>query len=137
MSRTRAAAFVALARALREAHRSGAAGLGQRLRAVPRWVAATLSGSYPGTTRGQLGLLALAALYVVSPVDLLPELVLPVVGLADDAVVVTWLAGRLVQEAGAFIAWERAGGRRAASRHGEPDDARPASQDTVTGRVVR
>lgn len=124
MSRTRPLAFMALVRALRGARRPGEASLGQSLRALPRWVAATLTGRYDGTSRSQLAMLALALVYVVSPVDVLPELVLPVVGLADDAFVVTWLAGRLVQEAGAFLAWERSTGRRDAAR-------------TVRGHVVR
>lgn len=137
MSRPRTTAFVALARALRGANRPGNAGLGETLRAVPRWTAATLTGRYPGTTRGQLGLLALAALYVISPVDVLPELVLPLVGLADDALVVSWVAGRLVQEAGSFLDWERAARRDGGAGRGARPDARPAGQETVTGHVVR
>jgi uncharacterized membrane protein YkvA (DUF1232 family) len=133
MARTRTAAFVALARALRGASRPGAAGLGESLRAVPRWVTATLTGRYHGTTRGQLGLLALAALYVVSPVDLLPEMI-PLIGLADDAVVVTWLAGRLVVEAGSFLEWERT-----SRAERQPDERRAtrSSAETVPGHVVR
>ena len=33
-----------------------------------------------------------AVAYVVSPIDLIPELALSVFGLADDAVVVSWIA---------------------------------------------
>ncbi|GAB3600300.1 hypothetical protein GCM10027446_33460 [Angustibacter peucedani] len=133
MARTRTAAFVALARALRGASGPGGAGLGESLRAVPRWVPATLTGRYPGTTRGQLGLLAAAVLYVVSPVDLVPEVFIPVLGLADDAFVITWLAGRLIGESGSFLAWER---ERAAGR-GVQDDVPGSSRHTVQGSVVR
>ncbi len=133
MGRPRSIAFVALVRALRGARRTGGAGLAESLRALPRWVAATLTGRYDGTSRRQLATLALALVYVVSPVDLLPELVLPLVGLADDALVLTWLAGRLVQEAGAFLAWERSAGSPGEAQY-RPGAAR---QRTVRGHVVR
>jgi uncharacterized membrane protein YkvA (DUF1232 family) len=47
-----------------------------------------------------------AAAYVVSPVDLLPELPLGLFGLADDAVMVTWLAGSVLSETERFLEWE-------------------------------
>lgn len=125
MSRVgRTTAFVALVRALRGAGKSGDSGLGERLRAVPRLVGATLGGRYPGTTRGQLGLIGLGVLYTLSPIDLVPEAFIPLLGLADDALVVTWIAGRLLAETEAFLNWERA----------EPDVRR---DDLVQGHVVR
>lgn len=117
-------AFVALARALRGAGRDGSPGVGERLTALPRLVVATLSGRYRGTTRGQLGLIALGVLYAVSPVDLVPEAIIPLIGLADDAFVVTWVAGRVLAETEAFLRWEKA----------EPSARRP---DVVPGQVVR
>ena len=104
-------AFVALARALRGAGKDGSPGVGERLRAVPRLVTATLTGRYHGTTRGQIGLLALAVLYTLSPVDLVPEAIIPLLGLADDALVVSWIAGRLLAETETFLQWEHMGGR--------------------------
>ncbi len=120
----RTTAFVALVRALRGAGRHGTPGIGERLRAVPRLVGATLSGRYRGTSRGQLGLLALAVLYTLSPIDLVPEAFIPFLGLADDALVVSWIAGRLLSETEAFLSWE---------------DAEPAPRhdDVVEGHVVR
>jgi uncharacterized membrane protein YkvA (DUF1232 family) len=123
----RTSAFVALVRALRGATRAGEPGLGERLRAVPRLVSATLSGRYRGTTRGQLGMVALAVLYTLSPIDLVPEAFLPLIGLADDALVITWIAGRLLGETDAFLRWERA----------EPRAARSPEEDVVEGHVVR
>lgn len=126
MGRTsRTAAFVALFRALRSSSHPGEPGIGERLRAVPRLVSATLTGRYPGTTRGQLGLLALAVLYVVSPIDLVPEAFIPFFGFADDAFVITWLAGRLLGETESFLRWERAEPR------GRTED------DVVQGDVIR
>jgi hypothetical protein len=44
---------------------------------------------------------------VLSPVDLVPEAVLPFIGLADDAMVVAWLAAQLLGETDGFLRWER------------------------------
>ena len=44
--------------------------------------------------------------YIVSPVDLVPEAVLPVLGTVDDAVVISWAVKTLVDETDRFLAWE-------------------------------
>ncbi|MBB2987116.1 YkvA family protein [Terracoccus luteus] len=105
---------------VRAASRPGGPALGERALAVPRLVRATLDGSYAGTTLGRLGLVAAAAAYVASPVDLLPESVLPVVGLADDAVVLTWAARAFVDETDRFLAWEAGQGHRPPPPSGRP-----------------
>lgn len=100
----------ALGLALRAATRPGAPGMAERLAAVPRMVRAAMSGQYEGVSRGRLlGMLA-AVLYVVSPVDLVPESLFTVLGLADDAMLVTWLATALINDTEAFIGWERSVG---------------------------
>jgi len=101
----------ALGAALLGSHRRGAPGVAERFRAVPRLVRATLTGRYPGLTRGRLGLMLLGVLYVVSPVDLMPELLLTVFGLGDDDLVAAWLAGTLLVETEAFLTWERQSGK--------------------------
>jgi uncharacterized membrane protein YkvA (DUF1232 family) len=70
-------------------------------------VLATIRGQYAGTTRGRLLLLVAAMLYVVSPVDLVPELFLPILGLGDDALVIGWIAASLINETESFLSWER------------------------------
>lgn len=110
-TRTRLSALSALWRALRSSGGSGEPSTTDRLRAVPRLVAATLTGRYDGMTRGRLGLLLLALLYVVSPVDLVPELALSLIGLGDDALVLAWLAGSVLAETDDFLRWEAARGR--------------------------
>lgn len=100
--------LVALFRAFRDNRRPGAPGIGERLSAVPRMARATLLGRYGGLTRGRLALMALAALYIISPIDLAPELLVKVFGLADDAIVAFWLAGTTFGEAERFLAWEDA-----------------------------
>lgn len=107
------AALGAVWRALRASHRPGSPSLGDRARAVPRLVRATLLGRYRGTTRLRLVAMALAVVYVLSPVDLVPELFVPLLGLVDDAFVVAWLAGTVLLETERYLEWEgRAGPAR-------------------------
>lgn len=104
----RIAAFHALWRAITQSRRPGAPGFGDRLRALPRMLAGTVSGTYPELGRGRLALLVLAIAYLVSPVDLVPELFLSLLGLADDAVVALWLGGAFLGETERYLDWERA-----------------------------
>ncbi|MFI0449074.1 YkvA family protein [Actinomadura sp. 6N118] len=85
-----------------------APGLFQRIRAVPRMIKSVLGGDYKGMSYGTLGLLALGLIYIISPIDAIPE-VLPVVGIADDTGVALWLAALLIKSAGDFVTWERGG----------------------------
>ena len=97
----RQAALMALARAFKP----GTPGLGQRLVALPRMIKASLTGQYDGGAR--LFAMAAAGLYIVSPIDLVPEAFLFVFGLIDDVVVAGWLAGALLAETERFLEWER------------------------------
>jgi uncharacterized membrane protein YkvA (DUF1232 family) len=83
----------------------GGPGLGQRVSAVPRLLKATLTGRYDG--KGRLAAMLLALLYIVSPIDLIPEAFFLVFGLADDAAVALWLAGAVLAETERFLHWER------------------------------
>ena len=103
--------FKSLATAVRIATRPGGPTMGERAQAVPRMVRAVRSGEYRGTSVGRLLMMLGAAGYLVSPVDLLPEGILGVFGLADDAMVASWLAAQLVTETEEFLAWERSSGR--------------------------
>ena len=130
-------AWRALAAALMGARRAGDPGLREQLTALPRLVAAVVRGRYTGTTTSRLALMALAVGYVVSPVDLVPEAVFLLAGLVDDALVLTWLAGAVVDETTAFLRWERSG-RPAADgpdAAGTDRDAEPG-RETVEGSVV-
>ena len=99
----RTAAFAALVRALTAGVRGGPS-LGKRLGALPRMVKATVRGGYDGGLR--LAMMVAATAYVMSPIDLVPELFLAVFGLADDAVMITWLAGSVLAETERFLEWE-------------------------------
>ena len=100
----RATAFSALARQLVRGSRGGPS-LGTRLSAVPRMLKASTKGEYDGGWR--VAAMAAATVYVVSPFDFVPEAMLLVIGLADDAVMITWLAGAVLAETERFLEWER------------------------------
>ncbi len=100
----RTAAFTALARALMSGSRGGPS-LAKRLAALPRMIKATTKGEYDGGMR--VAMMAAMTAYVVSPIDLLPEAGLLIFGLADDAVMITWLAGTVLAETERFLEWEK------------------------------
>ena len=100
----RKAAFTALGRALTAGSRGGPS-LATRLGALPRMLSATARGEYDGGLR--LALMAAATVYVVSPIDAVPEMFLWVFGLVDDALAVTWLAGTVLSETERFLEGER------------------------------
>ena len=104
----RLAALHALWRSLAR-RRPGSPGLGDRLRALPRLAVAAIAGRYHfGGGRILLGLLAVA--YLLSPIDFVPEALLGLFGLGDDAVVALWLGGAFLVETERFLGWERARG---------------------------
>ncbi|WP_250028429.1 YkvA family protein [Paractinoplanes maris] len=100
----RTAAFTSLAKALMAGARGGPS-LSTRIAAVPRMMKATTRGQYDGGVR--LAMMAAATAYVLSPIDVIPEAFLWVFGLADDAVMVAWLAGSVLAETERFLEWER------------------------------
>jgi uncharacterized membrane protein YkvA (DUF1232 family) len=142
MGRTmkRTAAFAALWRAVTSAHRGGP-NLTDRVTSLPRMAWASLRGEYDGSARFMM--MGLATLYVVSPIDALPEVLLGPLGLLDDGVVVAWIVGTFLAETDRFIAWEQIYGRgkeRRASHAQQAHQAhRPprAYEDVVDGEVVR
>ena len=142
MGRTlgRTAAFRALWRAVMAGQRGP--GLWVRLGAMPRMIWATITGRYDGAWR--LFLMALGMLYVVSPIDALPELFLAFVGLIDDAFVIAWIAGAFLAETERFLAWEEVA-KAARSGTGTwpppgqtppPGRTSPLREDIVEGEVV-
>lgn len=100
-------ALRSLATAVRTALRPGTPALGTRFASLPRLVRASLRGDYPGTSRRRLLAISGALLYVVSPFDLVPEMFLPLLGLGDDALVISWVAASLINESESFLQWER------------------------------
>jgi uncharacterized membrane protein YkvA (DUF1232 family) len=131
-----------IAQSVRTAVRPGSAGVMERAAAVPRMLSAITRGQYRGTTFGHIALLGAAVVYIVSPLDFMPEGLFGVFGLTDDAVVVTWLVAALVNDTESFLAWERSGARTSgfsdAAPTGGPQDM-PSDEwyRTVQSQVVR
>jgi uncharacterized membrane protein YkvA (DUF1232 family) len=98
-------------RVINDARRPGAPDLQERVLAVPRMVRAVLNGEYDGTSPARLAAIAAGIAYVASPVDVVPEAVLLVLGVVDDIGVAAWVAGALLVETDKFLAWEREQGR--------------------------
>ena len=126
MAVNRWGALRTIASALRTALRPGTPSMGERATSVPRLLRATFRGEYTGTSRGRLLMIVAAVAYVVSPIDVVPEAFLSVFGLADDAVVASWIAAALVNETESFLRWERTSGPVA-----------PDAFDASTGRRRR
>ena len=73
---------------------------------------------------GRMLAFLIATLYIVSPIDLMPEVLLPLIGGADDLAVLAWLTGALIGEADRFLDWES-------------ERPRAYADDFVSGEVVR
>lgn len=78
----------------------------QRAKALPRLWKAWRSGKYPELPRSQVTLWALALVYLVSPIDVLPEF-LPLIGVTDDAGMLVWLLSSVSIASGSFLRWEK------------------------------
>jgi uncharacterized membrane protein YkvA (DUF1232 family) len=98
----KAAAAAAAAAAMSD----GPTGFMARVGSIPRMVRDVLRGDFDGLSRGRLVMMLLAVLYIVSPVDLLPEAILTIPGLADDAAVAAWLVASLLGATSAYRLWE-------------------------------
>ncbi|GEL20661.1 YkvA family protein [Pseudonocardia asaccharolytica] len=107
MNPRRIAAFHALWRVVSQAGRPGDPGLGERVRALPRMLAGAVVGRYPGLRYGRLALLIAAVAYLVSPLDVVPEAALMILGFVDDTVVALWLGGAFLGETQRYLQWER------------------------------
>lgn len=70
-----------------------------------RLLKAWKNGRYRGLSVRTLASLAIALLYVVSPLDLIPDFI-PGIGLIDDAAVLALLLHSIAQDLAAFRIWE-------------------------------
>lgn len=122
-----------LAAAIRAAATPGGPSVAERVACVPRLVRAAGAGRYSGASPARLASIAAAAAYVASPVDLVPELLLPVAGLADDAVVLAWAVKGFLEETDRFLAWERTQGEVLVGEFREGPSADAAADAVVPG----
>ncbi|MGI8334927.1 YkvA family protein [Actinomadura scrupuli] len=89
-----------------ETRAPGAPGLRERFTSIPRMLKAVMRGHYKGFGAGKVGLLVFGLIYILSPIDAVPEF-LPFIGVADDLGVAMWLLATLVGATGEFVQWER------------------------------
>ena len=75
-----------------------------RMKAVPPMLRDTATGRYDGLGKGRLLAMCLALAYLVSPVDLLPEALLTIPGLVDDAGIAVWLLAIAMHSADDYLA---------------------------------
>jgi uncharacterized membrane protein YkvA (DUF1232 family) len=106
--------------------------MARRLSALPRMIMASIRGEYDAGAR--LLMMAAASLYVVSPLDAIPELFTAFIGLVDDAFVVTWLTGALLSETERFLEWENAKAGRPPSA---PKPGSGSGRHVIPGQVVK
>jgi uncharacterized membrane protein YkvA (DUF1232 family) len=71
-----------------------------------RLLKAWKSGTYSGLSVRTIASLAAALLYVVSPIDVIPDII-PGIGLIDDAAVLAWLLHSITRDLAAFRMWEQ------------------------------
>jgi len=74
--------------------------------ALVRLARETIAGRYRRIPKGTVAAVLAALIYLVNPLDLVPDLV-PGLGLLDDAVVVAWVIRQVRRDLDAFLAWER------------------------------
>lgn len=75
-----------------------------------RFVSAWAQGHYRGVSPMTVVSAVAVLLYVVSPIDLVPDFI-PVLGFGDDLALIAWFINRFRDEMMKFQAWEKAGGR--------------------------
>lgn len=91
----------------REIRQPGSPGVAARLLALPRLLRDVLIHRYPGVGPGKLAALAaLVLVYLVSPIDAIPDFI-PVLGWTDDTAVVVWFLTGLTRESGRYLEWVR------------------------------
>ena len=91
-------------RTYRDVTKPGTPGLMARVRAIPRMLGAVRRGEFGA--RKNLVLMGLGVLYIVSPIDVIPDFLLGI-GVVDDFGVFLWLISAMLGESGRYVEWER------------------------------
>jgi uncharacterized membrane protein YkvA (DUF1232 family) len=76
------------------------------LQLLMRLLKASVSGAYTGLSVHKLVTIVAAILYLISPLDVIPDFI-PVVGYADDAAVIAWVLNSIAEELKEFKNWEQ------------------------------
>jgi uncharacterized membrane protein YkvA (DUF1232 family) len=86
--------------------RGGALGAVRRdAQALVRMAREVVAGRYQALPERSLVAIIAGLLYFLDPLDLIPDFI-PLVGFADDAAVLLWVASRLRKDLDAFLQWE-------------------------------
>lgn len=93
--------------------------------ALVRLVRAYAGGEYRQIKTGTVVSGLAVLLYVLSPIDLVPDFI-PVVGWLDDLSLVSWFVGKFAEELARFRAWEGAAAEQPASEPARGMAALPA-----------
>ncbi|GAB3459951.1 YkvA family protein [Kineococcus endophyticus] len=93
-----------------------------RLRLLPWMVRDAAAGRWRGQGRRRLAAAALGTVYLLSPVDAVPELWTPVLGLLDDGLVAAFVAASVRSATADYVRWGGRRGPRPASSPGTPGD---------------
>jgi len=88
--------------------RRGLMAIARAMRLFAPMCADVLSGRYRPVPWPAFGWMALAAAYLVSPLDLIPDVLL-VIGLVDDVVIVGWLLTRVDAALADYRRWKGEG----------------------------
>lgn len=103
--------------------------LGQRLAAVLPMLRDTVTGRWVGAPRGRVLAGVLGIVYVISPLDFLPEILLGPFGLGDDLAIAAMAVAALLSSA---EDWLDSGDEAATAR----DSAASAPGDVIQGVVI-
>lgn len=87
----------------------------EQLKALLRLIRAYATGEYRDVSWESMILIVAAVIYVVSPLDLIPDFI-PVIGYLDDVTVVSFALKIVRDELDEYLAWERETGRAPKSR---------------------
>ena len=80
-------------------------GFVQKIPVVWRMVKMWRKGMYPTNTIDMV-LPILGLLYVISPIDLIPEIAVPFIGSLDDLAILALIIPKLMKEVDKFLLWE-------------------------------
>jgi uncharacterized membrane protein YkvA (DUF1232 family) len=75
------------------------------LQLLVRLLKSSVSGAYTGLSVHKLVTIVAAILYLISPLDVIPDFI-PVVGYVDDAAVIAWVLNSIAEELKDFRMWE-------------------------------
>lgn len=78
----------------------------ENLDAFMRMVQMMIKGEYKPKQKRNIFIGLGAILYVISPIDIIPNFVLPVIGLMDDVVILGFALKYINKEVQNFLAWE-------------------------------